>query len=83
MYHGPGGPGPDRFDGLTALERWVENGLAPDTIIAFNDGTTGVKRSRPLCPYPTAATYLGSGDVNEAANFVCRLPPTATNGAAQ
>ena len=30
MGHCAGGPGPNSFDSLTALENWVENGLAPD-----------------------------------------------------
>jgi feruloyl esterase len=59
-----------------ALERWVEKGVAPSKIIAtkFVDDmnpTKGVKMTRPLCPYPQVATYTGSGDVNDAANFVC------------
>lgn len=35
---------------------------------------------RPLCPYPQTATYKGSGDTNDAANFECthdaELSPT-------
>jgi feruloyl esterase len=31
----------------------------------------GVTETRPLCPYPTFAKYIGTGDVNNAANFVC------------
>lgn len=31
-----------------------------------------VDRSRPLCPYPERAVYLGSGSIDDAANFVCR-----------
>jgi feruloyl esterase len=27
--------------------------------------------TRPLCPYPQAAQYKGSGDANRAENFVC------------
>ena len=27
--------------------------------------------TRPLCPYPQVAKYKGSGDTNDAANFVC------------
>jgi hypothetical protein len=27
--------------------------------------------TRPLCPYPQTAKYKGSGDTNDAANFVC------------
>jgi feruloyl esterase len=71
-----GRPGPNDFDALTALEQWVERGVAPDAIIASNDGTTGVKRTRPLCSYPAQASYVGSGDINDAKNFVCRPPKT-------
>ena len=74
MHHCGGGPGLNSFDALTALEQWVERGVAPDTIIASNDGTMGVKRTRPLCSYPEQASYLGSGDINDAKNFVCRAP---------
>jgi feruloyl esterase len=28
--------------------------------------------TRPLCAYPQAAKYKGSGDTNDAANFVCQ-----------
>jgi feruloyl esterase len=31
-----------------------------------------VVRTRPLCPYPQAATYRGNGSTDEAKNFVCR-----------
>jgi len=27
--------------------------------------------TRPLCPYPQVAKYKGSGDTNDAGNFVC------------
>jgi hypothetical protein len=30
--------------------------------------------TRPLCPYPQVETYKGSGDVNDAANFICANP---------
>jgi Tannase and feruloyl esterase len=79
-----GGPGhlPTGNDPLhdmqTALEVWVEKGIAPDKIIAtkfVNDNVTlGVKRTRPLCPYPEAAAYSGSGSIDDATNFVC-VPP--------
>jgi hypothetical protein len=60
----------------TALEQWVEQGAAPSKITAtkyVNDGdpAKGVKMTRPLCPYPQVAKYKGSGDTNDAANFVC------------
>jgi feruloyl esterase len=30
--------------------------------------------TRPLCPYPQAAKYKGTGDTNDAANFTCAAP---------
>jgi hypothetical protein len=30
------------------------------------------KRTRPLCAYPTVATYKGSGSVEDASNFSCK-----------
>jgi Tannase and feruloyl esterase len=58
-----------------ALQRWVETGTAPTAIIATKyvdgDASKGVAFQRPLCPYPQVATYKGSGDMNDAANFSC------------
>jgi feruloyl esterase len=75
MSHCAGGAGPSTFDSLTALEQWVENGVAPNQILATqynnNDPTQGVQRTRPLCPYPQISSYEGTGDPNNGANFVC------------
>jgi Tannase and feruloyl esterase len=61
-----------------ALEQWVEKGTAPTTVIATKQSGEGaaaaVKMTRPLCAYPQVAKYKGSGDTNEAANFVCGVP---------
>lgn len=58
-----------------ALEEWVEKGTAPGPVIASKHEGTGpmekVTMTRPLCAYPQAAKYKGSGDPNDAANFVC------------
>ena len=70
MAHCAGGSSLDRFDLLSALVDWVENGRAPGTIIATGPAFPG--RSRPLCPYPLHAQYKGEGDVEDAANFECR-----------
>ena len=59
---------------LTALERWVENGTAPEKIVASHVTNGVVDRTRPLCPYPQIAVYLGSGSTDEAANFACMAP---------
>jgi hypothetical protein len=32
-----------------------------------------VDRTRPLCPHPKEAVYTGSGSIDDAANFVCRV----------
>jgi feruloyl esterase len=72
MHHCSGGPGVDRFDMLSALEGWVEQGVVPTRIVASRvvDGRT--VRSRPLCPHPQVAVYAGRGSVDDAASFVCR-----------
>ena len=69
---GLGGPFPAfTLNALPDLVNWVENGKAPDRIIASNP-FTGM--TRPLCPYPEVARYSGSGSTNDAANFLC-VPP--------
>jgi feruloyl esterase len=72
MAHCGGGEGPNDFDKIAPLEQWVENGKAPDSIVASHSLEGKVDRTRPLCPYPQVAHYKGSGSVDEAANFVCR-----------
>jgi len=72
MQHCSGGPGPNTFDMLTALENWVEKGKAPKQVLASHL-TEGVPdRTRPLCVYPQVAVYTGKGSTDDAANFVCR-----------
>jgi feruloyl esterase len=60
-----------------SLEQWVEKATAPSRIIASKfegQDRTHAKMTRPLCPYPQAAKYKGSGDPNDAANFECERP---------
>jgi len=71
-------PEPDdpEHDILLATERWVEKGIAPDKIIAtkYANGPNSppqIQMTRPLCPYPEVGKYKGTGDINDAANFVC------------
>jgi feruloyl esterase len=68
VLHCGGGAGPDRFDALTALENWVEKGTPPASILATKANSPV---SRPLCPYPQLPRYKGTGDTNEANNYVC------------
>ncbi len=72
MNHCGGGEGPNVFSMTSALERWVEDGKAPDQVPASHLTSGKVDRTRPLCPYPQRAQYRGTGDPNDAANFVCR-----------
>jgi hypothetical protein len=85
MNHCSGGPATDQFDMLSALVKWVEQGQAPDSVVATARGTGNAggvnaelpsswstSRTRPLCPYPKVATYQGSGSIEDAANFSCR-----------
>jgi len=74
MQHCGGGPGATTFDGLTALERWVEDGVAPERILAMKIVDGAVQQTRPLCAYPKAAVYLGKGSTSDAENFVCEAP---------
>ncbi|MGH7116130.1 MAG: tannase/feruloyl esterase family alpha/beta hydrolase [Stellaceae bacterium] len=78
MFHCSGGPGANSFDTLTALDNWVEQGTAPDQIIAthYNNNvkSQGVAFTRPLCPYPQVAKYRGVGATTDAASFVCANP---------
>ena len=74
VNHCAGGPGPNTFDMLMALEAWVEDGTAPEKIVASHLTNGVVDRTRPLCPYPQIAVYLGSGSTDEAANFDCMTP---------
>lgn len=62
-------------DALLALMAWVEEGIAPEKLVATkfaNDTiTNGVLRQRPLCPFPKFAQYVGSGNVSEASSWAC------------
>jgi hypothetical protein len=70
VAHCGGGTGPQPQGLFEALVTWVENGVAPDTILATQTAA-GVPRSRPLCLYPQTAIYNGAGSTDDAANFHC------------
>jgi hypothetical protein len=75
MQHCAGGAGPNAFGqgGVAqgdarsnisaALERWVEQGVAPEELIATKNKSAAnpVVRTRPLCAYPKVAIYKGTG----------------------
>lgn len=78
MNHCSGGVATDRFDMLTALVDWVEDGRAPNQITAAvrpaNADLAGTgwssARTRPLCTFPKVARYRG-GNAESAASFAC------------
>ena len=74
MGHCQGGPGTDVFDKVDALDRWVESGVKPQSIVASHMTAGVVDRTRPLCAYPTVARYVGRGSTDEAKNFRCEAP---------
>ena len=65
---------PER-DIFTALERWVEQGVAPERLIGTGRATDDPSKplTRPLCPYPQVARHKGNGSTDEAANFECKM----------
>jgi feruloyl esterase len=96
MGHCAGGPGATDFgqlipgpptgprvndDILAALERWAEDGIAPDQLVAGKTaqaysfppfevkGPTPV--SRPICAFPALPRYDGKSDPLQAASFKC------------
>jgi feruloyl esterase len=94
VEHGVGGPGADRFGQFAsgdgdparslgaAMRRWVEQGEAPEQVVAVrhrvpqNPGTE-VVRSRPLCAWPRVAVHSGQGSTDDARNFSCAEPAPA------
>lgn len=69
VAHCAGGPGLDRFDLLTPLVEWVEQGKAPVGVPAT--GTFLPGQSRPMCPYPAVPKYDGRGDPKSAVSYRC------------
>ena len=93
MDHCGGGPGPSAVGGVfgpppvsrdpshdivAALAHWVEDGVAPDRIVAThyrdNDPAKGIEAQRPWCAYPAVARYSGQGERSVAANYACVAP---------
>jgi feruloyl esterase len=72
--HHPSGTGAEH-DILTALDRWVERGIAPRQFIASRmvTGTRGVGMTRPVCPYPEEPRWNGRGNPNDAGSFACAI----------
>jgi feruloyl esterase len=69
---------------LTPMVNWIENGVAPEEIVATGNrfpasvgpytGAGSTSRSRPLCAYPKTLRYSGAGDISQASSYVCVSP---------
>lgn len=89
VEHCGGGIGAGDVDYLAALERWVEEGQAPDMLVAWRtrDSVPTLQRQRrfpvegevmlkrPVFPYPAVARYRGSGDPLDPASYERLSPP--------
>ena len=71
-------PSPARdpaHDVVSALAHWVEDGAAPDQIIATlyrdNDPSKEIVAQRPWRPHPAVARFSGQGARTEAASYAC------------
>lgn len=90
MNHCTGGEGAHAVDYLSYLEAWVEQGKAPDMMLAAHPKSSAgftmeygshlpdpgqIAFTRPLYPYPAVAGYVGHGDPGEADSFRPKSPP--------
>jgi feruloyl esterase len=71
--HCAGGEGAFLIDYIGALEDWVENGEAPDRLIASRPPGPG-SFTRPACAWPAVPRYSGTGAPEDAANWACAVP---------
>jgi hypothetical protein len=74
-------PSPNRdpaHDVVAELAHWVEDGAAPDQIIATlyrdNDPSKGIAAQRPWCAHPAVARFSGQGARTDAASYDCSAP---------
>jgi hypothetical protein len=64
-------------DMFAALVNWVENGVAPDSIEAYNATTSATSTvTRPVCMYPNKLVYDGFGSTSVASSFACKTETT-------
>ncbi|WP_395346046.1 tannase/feruloyl esterase family alpha/beta hydrolase [Variovorax sp. UC122_21] len=78
VNHCAGGPGADTTNLLAALDTWVGEGKAPETLVAAKIDAGKTSFSRPLCRHPQYPRYTGpAGDAAAAklaASYTCTTP---------
>ena len=91
MYHCSGGPGANLFGGsghaplsgtpshdvLWALIHWVEQGEAPQRIVATRVENGRELFTRPLCPFPRSARFRARPQ-DQASSYSCTVDPSLT-----
>ena len=77
VLHCGGGPGASHVDWLDAIRAWVEDGQAPERLVAHNviDDSQEVVMTRPVGAYPQLAVYDGAGNPDDAGSFSCSPGP--------
>ncbi|MER9707965.1 tannase/feruloyl esterase family alpha/beta hydrolase [Mesorhizobium sp. M0204] len=70
MTHCGDGQAFDDFDPLAAIEGWINQDKAPDSLAAGSKAFPG--KHQPICAYPTQAAYGGKGNPDEIASYSCR-----------
>jgi feruloyl esterase len=79
MQHCRGGVGPTDAEErlIDATVAWVENGQAPETVVAERQSPTkGIERTFRLCAEPKRAVLKNADlDPRDATNWECRTPP--------
>ncbi|KFZ12986.1 hypothetical protein V501_03940 [Pseudogymnoascus sp. VKM F-4519 (FW-2642)] len=61
---------PSRQEMMKAIQGWVENDTAPETLRAVGPGRDGTTLERDLCMYPRLQHYRG-GDGSRPNSFIC------------
>ncbi|HEV2268685.1 MAG TPA: tannase/feruloyl esterase family alpha/beta hydrolase [Steroidobacteraceae bacterium] len=65
------------LDTVGPLNRWVEDGVAPERLLA----PAKALMPQPICAWPKRARWMGNGNIGDAATFVCAAPHWADTGA--
>ena len=79
VAHCWGGPGPDGTNYITALEEWLDSGVAPEQLdapyatLAPGRPPSG-QGGRIICAHPNVVTYDGAGGPNDPTSFSCVRP---------
>ena len=74
VQHCGGGPGPAEVDWISVIRKWVEEGEAPERLVASKTLQGEIVMQRPVCAWPAEAVYKGTGDPMREENFECREP---------